>query len=194
VQREQADARDQLIASLQARASFDERAVCIGIYSFVCRDHEGHLLWEAEAPNGLMDVGVQYLLNAISAAPTIAGPFLGLIGGAGTIAQGDTMGTHAGWTEVGGANIPVYTGNRPQPTFSAAAVRSKAITTPASYTFSGTGATVMGAFLVLGSGAVNTKDSTAGVLYSAGLFAPAQPVVAGNVLSVSYTTTLSYVP
>jgi hypothetical protein len=189
--RESAQVQEQLMVAMQAQRFIPEQAKIGGVFSLKCYSAQGDLIWEEEARNMIVDVGVQYLLNAISAAPTIAGPFLGLMGGAGTVVGGDTMGTHAGWTEVGGANIPVYTGNRPQPAFNAAAGRAKAITTAASYAFTGTGATVVGAFLVLGSGAVATKDSTAGVLYSAGTFAPAQPVVAGNTLTVGYSTNLT---
>ena len=190
MQREEASALDRLVATLQARATIEESAKIIGTFQMKCYTKDGELIWEADAKNMLVDVGVQYLLNTISAAPTVAGPFLGLLGGAGTVVGGDTMGTHAGWTEVGGTNVPAYSGVRPTAVFNAAAGRAKAMPTPASYTFT-SGGTVVGGFLVLGTGAVSTKDSTAGVLYSAGTFAVAQPVIATNVLTVGYSTNLT---
>jgi hypothetical protein len=47
---------------------------------------------------------------------------------------------------------------------------------------------VKGAFLVLGSGAVTTNNSTAGTLFSAGTFTGGDKVVAtGDTLTVTYT-------
>ena len=47
--------------------------------------------------------------------------------------------------------------------------------------------TAKGVFLVFGSGAVSTIDSTAGVLYSAGLFTGGdQAVVFTNTVTVTY--------
>lgn len=185
------EVRDFVSAQMQANTDFIAQAIPGGVFSFQCRRADGELLWRAEAPNMIVDVGVQYLLNGISAAPTIVGPFLGLMGGTGTVAGGDTMASHAGWIEVGGTNAPAYTGNRATPTWSAASGRSKAISASVSFTFT-SGGNVLGAFLVLSTGAVNTKDSTAGVLYSVGAFqGGTQPVVNTNVLTVSYSTNLT---
>ena len=48
--------------------------------------------------------------------------------------------------------------------------------------------TLVGAFIVLGTGAVSTLMSTAGTLLSAGAFTGGnQPVNSGNVVQVTYT-------
>jgi hypothetical protein len=60
---------------------------------------------------------------------------------------------------------------------------------PIVYTITGSGGTVYGCFLVLGSGAVNTQSSTAGVLYSEGLFSVAKTTTVGDTVSVTYSTT-----
>ena len=52
--------------------------------------------------------------------------------------------------------------------------------------------TVKGVFIVYGSGAVSTIDSTTGVLYSAGLFTGGdQAVVNTNTVTVTYSTSLT---
>jgi len=72
----------------------------------------------------------------------------------------------------------------------AAAAGSKSLSTSLSFSITGTG-TVKGCFLVFGTGAVNTIDNTAGVLYSAGLFTGGdKAVVNTDILNVSYTASL----
>lgn len=99
--------------------------------------------------------------------------FLGLKG-SGTPVVGDTLATHGTWAEVN-----PYTGNRPAITFGTSASGSNTATA-VSYTVTSS-ATVAGAFVA----SVNT--GTAGILYSAGDFASARAVVAGDVLNVSLT-------
>ena len=60
--------------------------------------------------------------------------------------------------------------------------------TAITYTITGSGGTVYGCFLVLGSGAVNTQSSTAGTLYSEGLFSVAKTTTSGDTVSVTYST------
>jgi hypothetical protein len=187
---EEARARDVLGVILTAQKVFSEPMSSHGVFHFQCHRADGSLIWEAEAPNAIVDTGVQYLLNAISTAPpAIVGPFVGLMGGAGTVVNGDTMASHAGWTEVGGTNAPAYTGTRLTPTWAAASGRSKAISSVMTFTFT-SGGTVVGAFVVMSTNAVNTKDSGLGTLYSAGTFAP-QTVASTNVLTVTYSTGLT---
>jgi hypothetical protein len=57
------------------------------------------------------------------------------------------------------------------------------------YTITGAGGTVYGCFLVTGTGAVNTQNSTAGTLYSEGNFAVAKAVTSGDTVSVTYSAT-----
>ena len=53
-----------------------------------------------------------------------------------------------------------------------------------------TSGTIKGCFLVFSTGAVATNLSTAGKLWSAGLFSADKVVSSGDTLSVSYTTSL----
>jgi hypothetical protein len=104
--------------------------------------------------------------------------------GAGAQVAGDTQASHAGWLEVGLANAPVYSGNRKDVTMGAAAA-GVSVSPGQVFTFTGAG-TVAGAFTNNGGSA--TIDNTTGVLFSAGDFTGgAQPVIATNTLTVTYT-------
>lgn len=151
---------------------------------------------EAWAPNVITDVGVHQLLDAglAGSAYTVTGPFMGLIGAVGYSSvpvAANTMASHATWTEAGTANAPTYTGPRKTIAWSAASGRAKAPSSAPVFAITGTG-TAKGVFIVYGSGAVSTIDSTAGVLYSAGLFTGGdQAVVNTNTVTVTYSTSLT---
>lgn len=99
------------------------------------------------------------------------------------ISAADTMASHAGWLEAGGANAPTYTGNRPALTFAAASGGSKATSSASSFTFTGAG-TIKGMF----GTTVTTKDGTTGILYNAVLFTGGDRIVANtDVVNVSVT-------
>lgn len=130
--------------------------------------------------NGGRDLALNTLLRG---SAYTAACYLGLCG-TGTKAAADTQASHAGWSEVGGANAPAYTGNRKTITFDAASGQS--IThTPVTYAFT-SGGTVAGAFLNLGGSA--TKDDTTATLFSAGNFTGGDKVVASSdTIDVTYT-------
>jgi len=106
------------------------------------------------------------------------------------VAAADTMASHTGWLEAGGANAPTYTGNRKTAAWSAATAGAKALSAALAFAVTGTG-TVKGAFVCYGTGAVATKDDTNGILWSAGTFSGGdKAVVNGDTLNVSYSTSL----
>jgi len=191
---------DAASAAVTRGAPHEEIFGIQGYYNVKCYDADGNLKWEDIAPNLVTAVGKQDLFNyyfgATSNGGTASGAnYLGLLGGTTTYTAADTMASHA-WTEVGGTNAPAYTGNRQAPTWTSATstgsspsnVTSK--TAPA-LTFSMTSSgTVAGCFINSGSGASATKDTTTGVLYSAGSFTGGSKTVAnGDSLAVTYTTT-----
>jgi hypothetical protein len=147
--------------------------------------------WDQYAPNIVTTLGANLALDTLLAgsAYTVVGPFMGLIGAVsytGVPVIADTMASHATWTEAGGTNAPTYTGPRKTIAWSAASAKSKSPSTAPVFAITGTG-TAKGVFLALGSGAVSTLDSTAGLLYSAGLFTGGdQAVVNTNTLTVTY--------
>lgn len=102
---------------------------------------------------------------------------------------GDTMASHANWTEAGSTNAPTFSA-RLAASFSAASANAKTTSAPVSFTMTGSG-TLEGCFLVFGSGAVTTLGSTAGTLLSAGAFSGGpQAVVSPNVVAVTYTISI----
>jgi len=190
---------DHAVATLQAKATIPEGMSIDGHYHVECRDKDGNLKWTDEFPNLVVAVGKQLTLNTLlttTGTYTTVGPYLGLISNTFTASAADTMGSHT-WTEftnytVGGSAVrgtavfgaATSTGSTPSNVTSSTA-------TAITYTITGGGGTVYGCFLVTGTGAVNTQSSTAGVLYSEGLFGTAKTTTAGDTVSVTYSTTLT---
>ena len=188
-------------ASVGKHSGTDEVFGIQGYYQATCYDKDGNIKWQDVAPNLVTAVGKQALFDFYFGATGTAGGtasgvnYLGLCGGTATYTAADTMASKT-WSEVGGATAPAYTGNRQSINWTAASstgtspsnVTSK---TGAALTFTFTsGGTVNGCFINGGASASATKDSTTGVLYSAGNFTGGSKTVANtDTLTVTYTTT-----
>ena len=157
-----------------------------------CYDKDGKLKWVDDSKNLVVNEGLQYMagtsLDGLTAR--ITSWYLGLYGAASSNnpAAGDTMSSHAGWTEV-----TDYTeATRPAATFVAATTANPSVVTnsasKAQFTMNNT-VTVGGAFLT----SSNTKGGTTGTLFSAKDFnSPGdRSVVSGDVVLVTYTFSLS---
>lgn len=191
---ESAQARECNDASVIRGAGLGEGADAHGRYEIECIGADGKLKWREVIENVVATVGKNLMLDTAfaGAAYTVTGPFMGLISSTSFtgVAAGDTMASHAGWLEAGGTNAPAYTGNRKTAVWSAAASGAKALSAALSFAITSSG-TVKGAFLCYGSGALNTKDNTAGTLWSAGTFTTGdKAVVNGDTLNVNYSTSL----
>lgn len=165
-----------------------------GVYTVECYGPDGNLKWSDTFKNTVMTVGKNVALDAFLAgsAYTVVGPFMGLISSVSftAIVAADTMASHAGWLEAGGANAPTYTAPRKTAAWSAAAAGAKALSAALSFAITGTG-TIKGAFMVYGTGAVSTIDNTAGTLLSAGLFSGGdRAVLNGDTVNVSYSMSM----
>jgi hypothetical protein len=196
---------DSSVASVTRASDGQETLGIQGHYYVKCYDKDGNLKWEDIAPNLVNAVGKQALFDYYFGATgtgggTAAGAnYLGLVGSASATANyvaSDTISSHTGWIEVGGSNAPAYTGNRQSPSWSAATSGGTTPTnittkTASALTFSMTsGGTVFGCFINSGATASATKDTTTGILYSAGNFTGGSKIVAnGDSLAVTYTTT-----
>jgi hypothetical protein len=193
---------DSAIASVGKSSIHDESFGITGCYHAVCRDKDGNIKWEDDAPNLVTAVGKQALFDYYFGATGTGGGtasganYMGLCGGTATYLYSDTMASHT-WTEVGLANAPAYSGNRQSPTWSAATSNTTAspsnLTTKAAsavtFTFT-SGGTVNGCFINGGASASATKDTTTGILYSCGNFTGGSKTVAStDTLSVTYSTT-----
>jgi hypothetical protein len=191
---ERAQARECNDASVIRGGGLGEHAEAHGRYEVECIGADGKLKWSDTIDNVVATVGKNLALDSFLAgsAYTVVGPYMGLISSTSytAVAAGDTMASHSGWLEAGGANAPTYTGNRKTAAWSAATAGGKALSAALAFAITSTG-TVKGAFLCYGSGALNTKDNTAGVLWSAGTFSTGdKAVVNGDTLNVNYSTSL----
>jgi len=189
---------DHAVATLQANASIPEGMGVEGYWHVECRDKDGNLKWTEGFPNLVVAVGKQLMLDTLlkGSSYSVTGPFLGLTNATLTPAATDTMTTLVG----GGKEFTAYTvgGSAVRGTAVFASSTSTGATpsnvtsstaTAITYTITGSGGTVYGCFLVLGTGAVSTQSSTGGTLYSEGNFSTAKVTTAGDTVSVTYSTT-----
>ncbi len=172
---ERGNAADQAGASLVARAVLNELMKAPRFhYDVECIGADGVLKWAESFDNLVTTGGKDDLLDKYFAGSAYtAAWYLGLKG-TGTAAAGDTMASHATWSEVN-----PYTGNRPALSWSAASAGSKAATV-VSYSITSS-ATVAGAFTA------TSNTGTTGILYSAGDFGTSRSVVSGDTLNVTLT-------
>jgi len=183
--------KDVASSSLIAGGSAADSASAKGVYKIQCHDAQGNLKWEDEALNLVVNVGLQDM-NAkyFTGSAYTAAWYIGLYGAAASNnpAAGDTMSSHAGWTEV----TAYSQATRPACTFGTPTTANPSVATnsasPASFSINGT-TTVGGAFLTSNS----TKSGTTGTLYSAADFSSPgdRSVVSGDTLSVTYTLSLA---
>jgi hypothetical protein len=180
--------QDIISSTLESNKTTSEGMRAGGVFHVQCFDQDGNLKWEDKSHNlvvnqGLKDMNDKYFSGAAYTATW----YLGLITGPGsgtTFAAGDTLASHAGWTE-----FTDYSGNRGAVTFGAATTADPSVITnpsPVAFTITGAGGTVAGAFLT------NVATGTSGVLFSESDFqSPGDRVtVAGDVLNVTYQFSL----
>jgi hypothetical protein len=185
---DKAKSTDTAIASVGA--THQSAAKAGGVFHVQCHDAQGSLKWEAKEHNLVVNVGLQDMnTKYFTGSGYTATWYLGLYGAAASNdpAAGDTMASHAGWTEV----TAYSQATRPQAVFGTATTADPSVINnsgaPAVYTINGT-TTVGGAFLT----SDNTKGGTTGTLFSAVDFsAPGdRAVVSGDTITVSYSFSL----
>jgi len=162
-----------------------ERGGFGGVFTVTCFDTDGNLKWEDSFHNLVVNEGLQDLNNKYFKGVTYSAAwYLGLVTGPGsgtTYNAGDTLATHAGWTE-----YTDYSGNRKAVTFGSPTLADPSVIdnsgSPSVFTVTAPGGTVAGAFLC------NVASGTSGVLFSEGDFTGGdKTVAAGDTLNVTYT-------
>ena len=189
---ENSKAVDTVVSSVTQGGQADANAGAKGYYIVECRDANGNLKWEEAMPNTVVNVGLQDMnTKYFTGSAYTAAWYLGLITGPGsgnTYAAGDTMSSHAGWTE----NTSYSQSTRPACTFGTASTANPSVisntSSAATFSISGT-ATIAGAFLTSN----NIKGGTTGTLFSAANFSSPgdRAVVSGDTLTVTYTFSLT---
>lgn len=183
--------KDVASSSLVAGGFAADSASAKGVYKIQCHDKDGNLKWEDEAPNLVVNVGLQDM-NAkyFTGSAYTATWYIGLYGAGATNspAASNTMSSHSSWTEV----TAYSQATRPACTFGTPTTANPSVATnsasPATFSINAT-TTVGGAFLTSN----NTVGGTTGTLYSAADFsAPGDRAVTnGDTLSVTYTLSLA---
>jgi hypothetical protein len=181
-------AKDQVSATLVTKPDLGETVGAGGVYSVTCVGPDGVEKWSDTFHNLVMNGGLANMNGVYFASGTQSTTwYLGLVTGPGsgtTFAAGDTLASHAGWSENSS-----YTGSRKAVTFGSATSANPSVisnsASPSSFVMTGT-ATIAGAFLC------NVASGTSGVLFSAGDFTGGDKSVAsGDTLNVTYTFSLT---
>lgn len=162
-------------------------AVAMGLaggWAIQCHDKDGNLKWEEDISNLVTNAGESMMLQVgLDGQTQLTTWYVGLTDGTPTVAEGDTMASHAGWVEVTAyseATRVTWVGG----TESGQSIDNSAST--ADFSIDTNSTTVGGAFLVSN----NTKSGTTGTLYAVGAFSGGdRSVDDGDTLSVTATFT-----
>lgn len=173
-----------------AQATARRRADSIGgvtrgvRYHVVARNPQGDVKWIDEFNNLVVDAGLDDSLDKhLKGSTYTAAWYVGLTDGTPTPAAGDTMSSHAGWTEVTAYDEAT------RESLVLGTVSSKSVdnsASPAQFTISANGTTVGGCFIC----SVSTKGDNTGILYGVGAFTAGDKTLDDNdTLDVTVTFT-----
>jgi len=180
--------QDIISSTLESNKTTSEGMRAGGVFHVQCFDQDGNLKWEDKSHNLVVNQGLKDMNDKYFSGSTYtAAWYLGLITGPGSgtvFAAGDTLASHAGWTE-----FTDYSGNRGAISFGAATLADPSVITNGTavqFNITGAGGTVAGAFLC------SVATGTSGILFSESDFqAPGdRAVVSGDVLNVTYSFSL----
>lgn len=184
-------AKDAVSASLTANKGATERVGAGGVYTVTCIGADGVEKWSDTFHNLVVNQGLQDMNSKyFQGSGYTAAWYLGLVEGPGSgtaYAAGDTLASHAGWTEL----VPgtAYTGNRKAVTFGTPTTADPSVIdnsgSPSSFAMLVNSTVVAGAFLC------SVASGTSGVLFSAGDFTGGDKTVdSGDTLNVTYSFSL----
>lgn len=172
------------LASVQVLRKSDLRlqGIVEGYAWILCRDPEGNIKWEGESKNLITTEGLNYIITNGLVTPAL---HLGLVNDTPTYAAGDTMSSHAGWTEFTAydeANRQAWT----EAGASAGVITNSA--SAAVFTVSTDSSVIAGSFLTTD----NTKSGTTGSLIGEVNFGTGDKSADDNdTLTVTYQITLA---
>lgn len=158
-------------------------------YQVWAYDKDGNLKWYDEFHNLVPTVGLNYYLDcSLVSGCTSPALYVGIVTGPGsgtTYAAGDTMSSHAGWSE----DTTYSEGTRQTWTPNGAAAAGSVSNSSSKAQFSINGsATIAGAFMSTD----NTKSGSSGTLVGAGDFTGGdRSVVSGDTLNIQITASIS---
>lgn len=155
-------------------------------YRFEAYDKHGNLKWAEEADNLVTNAGLDDVLDKyLKGSSYTAAWYVGLTDGTPTVAAGDTMASHAGWTEV-----TAYS-EATREVLTLGTVASQSVdnsASRASFSINADSTTIGGAYLTTD----NTKGGTTGTLYSVVAFtAGDKSLDNGDTLNVTVTCTMA---
>lgn len=185
---ENSKSSETVSSGVARKTGFVEGMSAGGVFTTTCYDADGNEKWVEIAPNLVVNTGLQDMnTKFFTGSAYTAAWYIGLVNGTSastTFSGGDTLASHAGWTE-----NTSYTGNRKAATFGAATLADPSninnVSSTASFSINAT-ATIAGAFLA------NVATGTTGLLFSESDFqSPGdRTVVDGDVLVVTYSFNL----
>jgi hypothetical protein len=188
---EYSSAKDQVSAGLITNPKAGDTVGAGGVFTVTCVGADGVEKWSDTFHNLVVNEGLQDMNSKyFQASGYTAAWYLGLVQGPGsgtTYAAGNTLASHAGWTElVPGTD---YTGNRKAVTFGTATTADPSVisnsASPSSFAMLVNATVVAGAFLC------TVASGTSGILFSAGDFTGGDKTVDnGDTLNVTYTFSL----
>ena len=186
-------AQDVVSASLVARPGSTERVGAGGVFTVTCHGSDGQFKWSDSFHNLVVNEGLQDMNSKyFKGSGYTAAWYLGLVTGPGsgtTYAAGNTLATHAGWTENTAYTTTGGAGVRAAVTFGTATTADPSViantASPSVFTMTSNAQTIAGAFLA------SVSSGTSGILFSAGDFTGGDKVVdSGDSLSVTYSFSL----
>jgi hypothetical protein len=188
---ENSKASDSVTAGLITQRAGTERVGAGGVFTVTCVGADGKEKWSDTFHNLVVNQGLQDMNSKYFAASGYtAAWYLGLVEGPGSgtsFAAGDTLASHAGWTEL----VPgtAYTGNRKAVTFGTATTADPSVisnsASASSFAMLVNSTVVAGAFLT------SVSSGTSGILFSAGDFTGGDKTVdSGDTLNVTYSFSL----
>jgi hypothetical protein len=155
-----------------------QRMPMCGAYYIEHRNAAGKLIGLYRVPNGITDQGMNDLLDVHFGADTQhTSWYIGLIDNSGYtgVAPGDTLASHAGWSEA-----TPYSGNRVA--WSVGTASSRSISNGTTADFSITSSATLKGIMV-----TDQASGTSGILWSTALFSSTVSVINGDTLKITYT-------